>query len=166
MIPRIKYERPLADDRTQTVPALDIEEILQKRPWEHGPLTEQQRADLEEGVQFLDLVLRGRDMAEEAVSHHIVSGNLAAIKAYNLASRAYRRYPHAADQDFHETICKTQKLLREILDKEELEIKPDEKELAVARDLFYLLAAMSVDLWYADPFPLSVQSLSLKRCPR
>ena len=146
MFARTRFESALPNEHMPAVPALDIEEILQKRLWKDGPLTEQQRSDLKEGAEFLDLVLQGRDMAEKSGTQGVVSGNLAALKAYSLVSRAYRRHPRAADQEFQETIHDTQKLLREIVE-EGADVEADDKELKVASDLFYSLAATSVDLW-------------------
>jgi hypothetical protein len=146
MFARTRFESALPNEHMPAVPALDIEEILQKRLWREGPLTEQQRGDLKEGAEFLDLVLRGRDMAEKSRSQGVVSGNLAALKAYSLVSRAYRKHSRAADQEFQETIHGTQKLLLEIVE-EDGDVEADDEEVKVACDLFYSLAAMSVDLW-------------------
>jgi cytidylate kinase len=147
MFARTRFESALPNEHMPAVPALDIEEILQKRLWREGPLTEQQRGDLKEGARFLDLVLQGRDMAEKSGTQGVASGNLAALKAYSLLSRAYRRHSQAADQEFKETIHDTQKLLREIAEEEGGDVEADDEEVKVACDLFYSLAAMSVDLW-------------------
>ena len=146
MFARTRFESALPNEHMPAVPALDIEEILQKRLWKDGPLTEQQRGDLKEGAEFLDLVLQGRDMAKKSGTQGVVSGNLAALRAYNLVNRAYRRHPRAADQEFQETIHDTQKLLRDIAE-EGGDAEADDEEVKVACDLFYSLAAMSVDLW-------------------
>jgi hypothetical protein len=147
MIAELGFESIVADDQLQIVPALDIEEILQKRLWEKGRLTERQRADLEEGVEFLELVLRGRAIAEKTVTEGVVSGDLAAIQAYNWVSRTYRRYPVKTDQDFQETLRKSRTLLHKILKCNGQAIDVDEKDIEATRNLFFLLATMSFDLW-------------------
>jgi hypothetical protein len=147
MLLETPFESTLLDDHMQVVPALDIEEILQKRLWEKGTLTEQQRADLEEGVKFLDLVLRGRDIAEKTVTHQVVTGDVAAIKAYNLVSRAYRRYLVEADQDLQETIRESKELLTKIAKHSDQLADLDEKDIEVTRNLFFLLATMSFNQW-------------------
>jgi hypothetical protein len=146
MIPELGFESTLVDDHLYVVPALDIEEILDKRLWEKSPLTQRQRADLEEGIEFLDLVLRGRSMAEKTATQGVVSGDLAAIQAYNQVSRAYRRYPTQTNQDLQETIHESQLLLREILDHSGQALDLDEEGIETARGLFFLLATMSFDL--------------------
>ena len=130
------------------VPALDIEEILDTRPWEENenePSPEQIET-LEEGVAFLTLVLRGQRIKRPVDESGVIDGDLSALRAYDLLADAGRSSQIEIDADLG-VIEDTIAILRTLIVEKSL---PDDDEteskINSARELFLSLVNFGIVL--------------------
>ena len=128
------------------VPALNIEEILDTRPWELGPSTPDQIETLQEGLDFLELVQRGQDLARPVGELGVVGSDLPSRRAFKLLSEAGRasNFPIDVDPDLIEESIS---ILRDLIDNWMLPNDAEtERKINLTRELFLSLVNFGIVL--------------------
>jgi hypothetical protein len=116
MFRKTDYQMRYFTNTTETVPAEEIKDLLQRLSLKKlGRLKQEQYRALKEGVKFLDLALRGRKIIKKTLDKGIVSGDLAAIKAFNTANLAFRNYSEKTN-DIENILIITHLVLSKLLE--------------------------------------------------
>jgi hypothetical protein len=98
MLNKPDYQLRFYTNSVGSIPTEEIVDLLQKFLMKKlSRIKPDQRRALIGGVKFLDLALRGRKIIKKTLDEGIVSGDLIAVRAYNIANSAYRNDPGKAE---------------------------------------------------------------------
>jgi len=128
------------------VPSLDVEEVLEGRVWERAALQLTQKQALQDALEFLCKVDKGHQIIQEAATNGRMTPDVAALSAYEYASKALRSQGLRHQLGFHERrelIKTSSKVLRAILRGKAATRKLKAEEVETARKLFEALAELS-----------------------
>jgi len=124
------------------VPFHSIAELLINIPWgETKELSSLQIRSINEGLEFLELAIKGKEMAQNANEKGIIIGSLKAIHAYNTVNIAIKEaLQENHDLDFLKIVSTAKRVLSSILEMSEsgIPIIP-EKEYKLTVKLFQSL---------------------------
>lgn len=125
----------------QAIPILDVEEILDRRPWERGELTLEQIEILKEAKIFVKNALQGYEIISRYKNTGILVLNSTAIDAYSLAYNGLKQAGIGLP-DIKRFLIKTKTTLTNII---EMKYGNDDLENNISDiyELFYHLSLIS-----------------------
>lgn len=138
------WDLRLNNNPLRALPALDIEEIFAKRPWEDGNLTSEQCATLEDAPKYLESVLKGYRIVQRTAKDGVVTADVDAIRAYKSVYQALKHYPKLDPRNLNDIVKRTLVVIRQLLsDGDDAYKKIDIEEIENAHQLFRALSSTS-----------------------
>jgi hypothetical protein len=136
-----------------TIPALDIEEILQDRRCQKPKkLSEKEILVLKEGANFIDLVERGEKIIQQTISDGSLSCDLEAINAFCIVDSASKNiYNQKLTLQLIITITK-EVITRIIQIQNSEKVIVKNRDIAIARNLFYHISETPLSSKKTDLF--------------